>query len=563
MRISPVIPIILLLLGAVGIAGLSLSTRLRRHSGWLILAVTGLAFTLLFVSRWARPVVTILSLWRPALLLDTILSLHADAISHPVALSTVLLMACAACVELTSPQRSRPRLAAAMLTLLATELAVLWSANVVTMLVALVLYDLTYALAYLLADGSARVAMRGLFLGMLATLCLLTGALLSGGLAVNGLWRTVTLGNNTSLSLLMLASILRLSVYPFHLSAPDDFLSPSPLTIPLLLRPLPGWLLWLRIIMINQGSMPAQPWAMNLALASAVLGVLLAWSGSSHLPALLWSGVGTAGAVLLAGITAGKEALAIVAAGSVAWTLGLGVLFLGRFVTAQGLRWKIPALIGGWALLGLPGTLGFASGAMLYGGVAGAGNAPSGLAVGSLIWTTFLIPALIRCLLTAPRVPREQPPGDSGGGFRIRGLEIKWLSVMELGYTIGSGLPALLLIVAGLFPALLFDGAAVALPSFVTMFRLPGVTGWLLWLLGLAAGGLLSWKDDLLRSRGGAALDTIYSLLRLEWLYDALGGAVNRGLSVLRTADELIGGAGALLWACLIFLLYILAKGGR
>jgi hypothetical protein len=132
-----------------------------------------------------------------------------------------------------------------------------------------------------------------------------------------------------------------------------------------------------------------------------------------------------------------------------------------------------------------------------------------------------------------------------------------------LSQVAGTGLPALLLIVAGLFPSLIFDEAAIAVPSPIALFKLPHIAGWSLWMAGLVAGGLLSWKDTLLRSRGEAVFNTIYNLVRLEWLYEVLAGALNRGLSLLRTADELIGGAGALLWACLLFLLYILTRGGH
>ncbi|MCX7682169.1 MAG: hypothetical protein N2508_09445, partial [Anaerolineae bacterium] len=98
MHISPVLPIALLLLGAAGILVLPLSTRLRRWSRWLVLAVTGLAGMLILLSRWARPMVVVLSQWRPAPVFNTLLLLHADAIAHPLALSAVLLMACAACI---------------------------------------------------------------------------------------------------------------------------------------------------------------------------------------------------------------------------------------------------------------------------------------------------------------------------------------------------------------------------------------------------------------------------------------------------------------------------------
>ncbi len=577
MRISPVAPLALLLLGAVGTFGLSSTTRLRQSARYFILTVTGLIVILVLLLRWARPLVAILSLWQPASLFDTILVLNADALSQPLALAAILVMFCAALIELNSPATFRPRLASAMLVLLAAGLATLWSANLVTLLISLTVYDLVYVAAYFTADGSTRVATRGLIIGMLATLCLLAGAMLSHGRAATGLWRTVVLENKTSLALWVLAASLRLFLYPFHLAAPEDFALISPLTAPLVLRPLPGWVLWLRIVTINHGLIPTLPWLQNLMLASLVLGTLLAWTSTSTFRILVWSSIGVAGAVLLSGTVTGQDATAVIAAGNVTWVLGSGALFLSQFGAKQHLKWKIPLLVCGWALLGMPGTLGFISSTRLYSGIANAGRILTKFTLGGLLWVAFLTPSLIRYIFLVPEVTRGRlmPPTD-GHTESLPGLPrplslqglAQWLLTATqlqsgaLRQVAGTGLPALLLIVAGLFPSIFFDEGAIAVSSPITLFKLPRAAGWSLWMTGLVAGGLLSWKDGVLRSKGEAVLNTIYSLLRLEWLYEALAGALDRGLSLFRTADELIGGAGALLWACLLFLLYILTRGG-
>ena len=77
-------------------------------------------------------------------------------------------------------------------------------------------------------------------------------------------------------------------------------------------------------------------------------------------------------------------------------------------------------------------------------------------------------------------------------------------------------------------------------------------------MISLAIGGMLVWQEENVRYRIDLLLDALYDLLRLEWLYDALVGALERGLSALRAADEVVGGAGALLWSLLIFLLLLL-----
>ncbi len=96
----------------------------------------------------------------------------------------------------------------------------------------------------------------------------------------------------------------------------------------------------------------------------------------------------------------------------------------------------------------------------------------------------------------------------------------------------------------------------------ISLLVMPGLVGWLMWVVVIACGGLLAWQEKILRSRIGLLLDASHDLLRLEWLYSAEGGAFARGVSVFRVANEVVGGAGALLWSLLLFLLLLLAWGG-
>jgi hypothetical protein len=72
-----------------------------------------------------------------------------------------------------------------------------------------------------------------------------------------------------------------------------------------------------------------------------------------------------------------------------------------------------------------------------------------------------------------------------------------------------------------------------------------------------------AWQEGNGRYRIEFLLDAIHDLLRLEWLYDALVGAIDRGLSAIRAADEVVGGAGAVLWSLLLFLLILLIWSSR
>ena len=122
-------------------------------------------------------------------------------------------------------------------------------------------------------------------------------------------------------------------------------------------------------------------------------------------------------------------------------------------------------------------------------------------------------------------------------------------------------MPALLLILAILPPSLLTDDVLV--PSLSPLFVVPSLRGGLLLAAALAGGGVLAWQEGNLRPKIQLFLSAAHDLLRLEWFYDALAGALGRGLSILWAAGELVGGAGTLLWSWLLFFLLLLIWGGR
>ena len=121
------------------------------------------------------------------------------------------------------------------------------------------------------------------------------------------------------------------------------------------------------------------------------------------------------------------------------------------------------------------------------------------------------------------------------------------------------GLPALVLIVAGLYPS--FLGDAIALLPLGQLFAMPGLAGWLLWVVSLAGGAVLAWRDAAICPKISLWLSATHDLLALEWLYGAVAGALERGLSALRAADKVVRGGGALLWSWLLFLLLLLVWG--
>ncbi len=541
----PVLTIILPLLGAGGILGLSLVPRARALTRYIALMVAGITTILILTFTWVEPVTTVvISLWQPSLLFGAALALRPDVIMQPLALVLALITCSAILVGLGRAEEPHPRLAATLLALLSAGLAALWAANLLTMIIIWAIYDLLHAAGRIAAGGSGRTAVRSLILGYLATLALWSGVLLANGGAGSELWSLVAL-SGAPLTLWVVAGLLRLWVYPLHLSTPDDLGAAQSLAAPLLLGPVIGWGLWLRLVQANGGSIPGNTWVTIVAAVTLAVGGFLAWSCESPRRMLPWIGMGVSGAVLLTAGLARDSAITVIAADSVAWALGLAVLLLSDGLPREALWWNIPPLVGALALMGVVLTLGFVADEILIGDLTQGGSPGWGGAF--FVGCLFLVPSLVRWLLLRPSSPF--PRKEGGWGIR------------SVARGVGLGVPALLLILAILPPSLLTDDFLV--PSLSPLFATPGLTGWLLLAVSLAGGGVLAWQERNLRPKIQLFLSAAHDLLRLEWLYDAVAGALDRGLSMLRAAGEVVGGAGALLWSWLLFFLLLLVWGGR
>jgi formate hydrogenlyase subunit 3/multisubunit Na+/H+ antiporter MnhD subunit len=547
MPLLPVLTIVLLLLGAVGILALSFFSRARPYTRYIALTVLSFTAVSVFLTRWLSPAVIVPSLWQPSLLFGGTLAFRFDALVQPLALALALVNCSAVLVDLSREPNPRPQLTAALLALLAAAFATLWSANLVTMLICWAIYDWFQAVGQVAAGRSARTVIRGLILSSLATLLLWGGVLLSEERVDSGLWTLMTL-DEAQVLLWALAGMLRLWMYPFHLLAPDDWDTAPVLAAPLFLGYTVGWGLWLRLASLDGDFLLNAPLLLVAAAVAVALGAFLAWSCRTSRCVLQWVGMAVAGEVLLAAGLAGEGAVAVLVVGSVAWAMSMALLFLGNGLseglTPGSLLWSIPSLIGILTLLGTPFTLGFVAEATLLGGVTD-GEHPWLWGV-AFAGNLFLLPALVRWLFS------------SDSPLAVAEARRRW-QLVPCG--IGLGLSALLLVVAGLYPPLFVSHVAV--PSLGALLAMPGPKGWLLWAVPLAVGGVFAWQEGGLLRRVVLLRSAVHDLLRLEWLYDILMGALDRGLSALRAADEVVGGAGALLWSLLLFLLLVLVWSGE
>jgi NADH:ubiquinone oxidoreductase subunit 2 (subunit N) len=531
--------IFLLLAGAVGILGLSLAPRFRPYARYVSLAVVGLVTVLTLLLRWLGPSETIPSLWQPSALFGIAPVLRNDILVQPF----VFVMALSTCVTdlamLSRAENPSPRILAIRLGMLAATFAALWGSNPLAVIIGWATYDLLLAAQYVSLGGAEGTAVRGLTLGSLATLLLWGGSLLNSGSGGSALWALMK-PSDAQLTLWVAAAILRLWIYPFHLRVPDEIGANLSYNVSLL-TPVLGWGLCLRLSLASADVFGGNGWVAILAALALAVGGFLAWTVRSPRSMMPWVGMGVTAAILLSAALAGDSAAAIISTGGIAWALGETVLLLTDGLHRDAPWWSIPALIGVLTLIGLPSSLGFASRMYLLGGIA---RAPRlWWLIAFFIGSSLLVAALVRRLMdpSSTSLPSSY-----------------WMLAV---YGIGLGVPALLLLAAGLIPSLLVVG--VELPSLSSLLSLPGAVGWLLWVFSLVGGGVLGWQDENVRSRISFLMSAAYDFVCLDWFNESVVGAMEQGLKALRVVDEVVGGAGNLLWSALLFLLLLLVWSSR
>lgn len=530
------------LIGGGATLVLSRPVRTRRFAHWLALAAAVIAVALVIALYIGRPGRWMASRWYPITLFGTSLLLQPDPATTLLGLGLALAVLCALVLQTSNLGETPVSLLAATTGLLASGLAALWSANVLTLLVGWGIFDLCHAYARLAAGGKGPAVARAYALNATASLALWMGAALShNGHALTQPWPSIR-PEEPLMWFWAGAGVIRLSLYPLHFSAPEREIAPEqPVTAALLLQPLLGWGLWLRIAQASAGSMPIGNGLMRGALVAMALSSVLAWTQRRAERSLRWIGLGAAAAILAAASAAGQHAAALLALGGFGWALGTFLL-----VTYSGWRavewWRnIPAVLGAATLLGVPLTPLFRTASYLLGTLVLPGR--TGPLVAYFLGQIFLTGALLRWL----RTPRQQETPSSVNGLAV------WAS--------GAALPAAATLVAGLFPGGLLRSSEEAL-GVARALAQPTIAGWLVWSAALVLGGLLAWQDRNLRSRVNPLFGLLNDLLRLEWLLQIALGAIARGLGIVRLADEVVGGAGALLWSCVLLLaILLLARG--
>lgn len=538
-------------------------------TGYFALGIMVLALGLTLALYWMEPVTFVPSLRQSSQIFGSGLRFRSTAALRPLALALALAANGALLLSLGRPDDSSPALLSVTLALFTVGLASLWAANVLTMIVCWAIFDLLRTVGHLAAGGSRRGAIRGLAFGGIATLLLWIGTLLADVPDTSGLWAVMTIGEE-QLFPWAAAGLIRLWIYPLHIVAPDDLDVTVPLVLlPLVMSPIVGWGLWLRLAAVGGETFTVNAWWLTPAALAVAIGGFSSWAGPSLRRSLAWMAITVNGTVVLAaGLLEGDRVVALMSAGGATSVLGVGLLLLSaglsteRYIGERAYWWLYcPALMGALALVGLPLTSGFVTDAALL--EAFFDGERLRWASAYLIGRIFLIAALARWLVavwpwssTPVELLRDKMDASVGEAERDS-LDSLWGYLRpSIAPSLGLGAQALLLLAAGLYPSL-FSADATSL-SLGGLLSGPGWAGWLLWSGVFLGGAALTWQSDSLRSRIDLGLSAVVDFLRLEWLYEALIGALERALTGLRILDEIVGGAGTLLWSWIVFLMLLL-----
>ncbi len=539
MSFAPMLSIIAPLVGLVMLLAVARIPLLQPYRRFVVPTAALLSFLgVLFVPLEAARVV-IVSRWQPSAFFGASPALRAWPGMWALALAFSLATAASALVQLSRVPQPRALLGIAGLGMLAAGLAGLWSDNLLMALIAWAGFDLAWGVGALAVGLPARRIALGVGLGGLATMALWAGALLAEGRGVGVSWRFLDVGGAGGV-LLMIAALLRLGVYPFHLALPGEEGWELPGAAPLLLGPLLGLGLLAQLAGRDSDLFATAAWMEVLAVVTFIGGGALAWTRSGAGGGWPWGSLAALGGLLWASLHAEATA-SVLAVGGAAWAAGTTLLHLHRGVERSAPWWSVAAGLGGLALLGAPLTGGWAASSALVASLVAAPTAAR--VVGFLVGQALLTTAMVRRVLR-PAAP-DEPAGPLATAARSAGLASA----------------VLLLLFVGFLPRwLAADVSALALPRLLTR---PGLSGWLLWGVGSAIGGAFARWERRLRRRVEAVLGLLHDLLRMEWASQLLLNSLGRSSAFLGAVADVVEGPGAILWALAIFMLVMLIIVGR
>jgi formate hydrogenlyase subunit 3/multisubunit Na+/H+ antiporter MnhD subunit len=544
------LPVLILLLGAVTLPVISMRTR-ARVTHIVALAMAG-SYLLVTVSlQWYQPVTITAPLWQPVPLFGAELGYHADSLSLLFALLIGLgLLAGLLSQDDFARSKDDPSHPYGGIFLVAAGGAsLIFSADLLALCLSWGFLDLGLLfLTGFLHRGKAasRTGLRLLIINYIGGVALLASLLLLEALGESFSLRATLLPTKV-FALLMLAALLRLGLYPALVALPSDLEMTLPTLITWFVTPLAagGYLLARVLTPASVESPPSTEIVLLIGSLALVLSPFPLWLETSLRRTASYIVLNQVGYLALASAVPTLHSKVIISSQAMSLTLGLTLLFLGRQASREAMArpydlWtRSCALVGVATLVATPLTLGFVSRLSLYQSLLESGLVA--LVLLSLLANGWLLAPLLKMFMT--------PGSEASGEGEVRPLLLAAMT--------GLAIP---LVIMGLYPTLIgrlagLHGAPSAILGLPILVFSPGSASPLVltvgMMLSLALGYFMYLKGATIVARAGISLETLKMVAEVEWFYRAVGWTAQHVASILEQFGGFFEGRRSLAWILL------------
>ncbi len=535
--ITPLSPLLILLLGAILCPLMRRIARAEVRDG-LALLFSGFSLVLSLSLYRGQPFAITLSSWRPALHFGVELAYYVDGLSLLFAslMGFIILVAILSGSAFLDGDEETRHPYGGIFCVAAGGISLMFAADVITLCVSWGFLDLgmLFLTGFLHRGKSAsRTGLRMLAINYLAGIALLVSLLLLEAHGASFSLQAALLPSKV-LSLILLAALVRLGLYPALVALPADIEMSLPALVAWYVIPLSagGYLLARMLTMISITALWGKELALFLGSVALVLSPFPLWFETSLRRTASYVVLSQVAYLALGSAIAAPYSLLIVSSQTISLTLALSLLFVSQRTSHGSLPhpyhlWAQGCIFAAVAsLVGTPLTLAFLSRWLLYQSLWETGL---GVVIPlSLIANSFLLAPLLKVFL------ERTPPASE----QSRPSPLLLAGVSSL---------AVPLVILGLHPPVIgrLMGLQSVLPSLPPLLDLIFSTAPPLGL-ALVAGVLLSLflgyvmyrNGTIIVARAGISLQTLQAVAEMEWLYRAAGWTVRR----LALALEHLGG---------------------
>ena len=555
---SVAMPMVVLLAGVLVLLLLNRAAGPRNRSA-LALLIIGVAFLALLSFGRDLPADGTISRWHP--FIESDLAYHVDGLAFLFAALMGLVGLATIAPGLGRSEYPEGSSCPALLALLAAGFSFIFSANLITLCLGWVIFDLAFLWALAASDrGGSRatsppglggteerrlmkIIPRILNLSCLACPSLLAAALLLGPGDAGLSPRSGSI-SPPAFGLIMLAALVRVGLYPLHAWMPIGIEASRPARSLLHLVPASAGLYLL--VRLSTWTDAGLPYGQALAIAGGLaffVGALLAWIEADPGKTLSFMMISQVGYAIISLAIVKPPAMVILP--SLNLVLCLGLLFLSQDRSELGSLWaRAASSLAMASLAGVPLTLGFVGRWHLYHFLLTGGHLA--FLPLSLLAETFLFAALLRTWSVV--------------SIRVFPAEFAY----QNSSVVGAALLAAPVVVLGLHPPMSIAlMETVSLPTLTDLLGAITIVQWGALFLPPLGGYLLQRHRQRIFDPLEAFWLELSKALRLEWLYSLLGQLVAGAASALRIVGRMSKSKGYLGWIAVAGLMALLFLRGR